>query len=48
MKLIETIPRVGSYPELQTYRCEKCHNVATLEVKLTFKEQANVNANRNS
>jgi len=33
MKLIKTIPRIGSYPELQTYRCEKCHNVETIEVK---------------
>ena len=24
MKLIKTIPRIGSYPELQTYRCEQC------------------------
>ena len=33
MKLIKTIPRIGSYPELQTYRCEQCHNVETIEVK---------------
>jgi hypothetical protein len=36
MKLVKTIPRVarvGSYPELQTYRCERCHNVETIEVK---------------
>ncbi len=32
MKLIKTIPRIGSYPELQTYRCEQCHNVETIEV----------------
>ena len=24
---------IGSYPELQTYRCERCHNVETIEVK---------------
>jgi len=33
MKLIKTIPRIGSYPELQTYRCERCHNLETVEVK---------------
>ena len=22
-----------AYPELQTYRCEQCHNVETIEVK---------------
>jgi hypothetical protein len=33
MKLIKTIPRIGAYPELQTYRCEQCHNVETIEVK---------------
>ena len=33
MKLVKTIPRIGSYPELQTYRCERCHNVETIEVK---------------
>jgi len=33
MKLVKTIPRIGSYSELQTYRCEKCHNVETIEVK---------------
>jgi hypothetical protein len=33
MKLIKTIPRIGSYPELQTYRCEECHNVETIELK---------------
>jgi len=33
MKLIKTIPCIGSYPELQTYRCEQCHNVETIEVK---------------
>jgi hypothetical protein len=34
MKLIKTIPRIGIYPELQTYRCERCHNVETIEVKM--------------
>jgi hypothetical protein len=33
MKLIKSIPRIGSYPELQTYRCERCHNVETIEVE---------------
>jgi hypothetical protein len=33
MKLIKAIPRIGSYPELQTYRCERCHNVETTEVE---------------
>ena len=33
MKLVKTIPRIGSYPELQTYRCARCHNVETFEVK---------------
>jgi hypothetical protein len=32
MKLVKAIPRIGSYPELQTYRCERCHNVETIEV----------------
>jgi hypothetical protein len=32
MKLIKSIPRIGPYPELQTYRCERCHNVETIEV----------------
>jgi hypothetical protein len=33
MRLIKTIPRIGGYPELQTYRCERCHNVETIELK---------------
>ena len=33
MKLVKTIPRIGGYPELQTYRCERCRNVETIEVK---------------
>jgi len=33
MKLIKVIPRIGSYPEQQTYRCERCHNVETIEVE---------------
>ena len=32
MKLIKTIPRIGSYPELQTYLCEQCHNRETIEI----------------
>ncbi len=33
MKLIKTIPRIGFYPELQTYYCDRCHNVETIEVE---------------
>jgi hypothetical protein len=33
MKLVKIIPRIGSYPELQSYRCQRCHNVETIEVK---------------
>jgi hypothetical protein len=33
MRLIKVVPRIGSYPELQTYRCEQCHNVENIEVK---------------
>ena len=33
MKLIKAIPRIATYPELQTYRCERCHNVETIELK---------------
>jgi hypothetical protein len=33
MRLIKTIPRIGSYPELQTYHCDRCHNVETIEVE---------------
>lgn len=33
MKLVKTIPRIGFCPELQTYRCERCHNVETIEMK---------------
>jgi hypothetical protein len=35
MKLVNAIPRIGPYPELQIYRCERCHNVETIEVKIT-------------
>ena len=35
MKLVNAIPRIGPYPELQTYRCERCHNVETIEVQIT-------------
>jgi len=31
MVLIKTTPRVGSFPELRTYRCAKCGHVETLE-----------------
>jgi len=34
MKLIQTIPQIASYPEIQTYRCERCHNVETIELKM--------------
>jgi hypothetical protein len=34
MTLLKIIPRVGSYPELQTYLCEQCHNRETIDVKL--------------
>ncbi len=33
MKLIKVVPRIGSYPELQTYHCDRCHNVKTVEVE---------------
>ena len=35
MKLVKMTPRIGTYPELQTCRCEECHNVETIEVKQT-------------
>jgi len=33
MELVKTVPRIGTYPELQTYRCARCHNVEAIEVK---------------
>ena len=33
MKLVKVIPRIGGYPELQTYQCDQCHNVETIEVE---------------
>jgi len=33
MKLVKTIPRIGAYPELRTFRCQQCHNVETIEVE---------------
>jgi hypothetical protein len=33
MKLIKVISRIGSYPEIQTYRCQRCHNIETVELK---------------
>lgn len=33
MKLVKFVPRIGSYPELQTYQCDQCHNVETIEIK---------------
>ena len=32
-ELVKTVPRIGTYPELQTYRCARCHNVEAIEVK---------------
>lgn len=31
MKLINTIPRIGSYPELHTFRCRNCGRVESVE-----------------
>jgi hypothetical protein len=48
MKLIKTIPRIGGYPELQTYRCERCHNVETVELKVDdFYPRRNHHGDRN-
>jgi len=33
MKLVKALPRIGSYPELQTYRCDRCHNVEMVELE---------------
>lgn len=33
MRLTKVIPRIGGYPELQTYQCDRCHNVETIEVE---------------
>jgi len=33
MKLVKAVPRIGSYPELQTYRCDRCHNVEMVELE---------------
>jgi len=33
MKLVNFVPRIGAYPELQTYQCGKCHNAETIEVE---------------
>jgi hypothetical protein len=33
MKLIKTVPRIASFPELRTFRCQKCGHVETVEVK---------------
>jgi hypothetical protein len=30
MKLVLSQPKVGSLPELRTYRCEKCGHVETI------------------
>ena len=31
MKLVRTVPGVGSFPELRTFRCERCGHVETVE-----------------
>ena len=31
MKLVGVLPRVGSLPELRTFRCHACGNVRTIE-----------------
>jgi len=31
MTVVKVIPRIASYPELLTYRCEECHNIETIE-----------------
>ena len=33
MKLIRSVPRFGSHPQLDTYRCEVCQDVQTVERK---------------
>ena len=33
MKLVRTVPGVGSFPELRTFRCERCGHVETVEAK---------------
>jgi hypothetical protein len=33
MTLVKTIPGIGAYPELRTYRCAQCGHVETIEVK---------------
>ncbi len=44
MTLVRTLPRVGSFPELRTYRCAHCGAVETVEagqpVALTGRTQA--------
>jgi hypothetical protein len=31
LQLVSSVPRVGAMPELNTYRCEACGHVATVE-----------------
>jgi hypothetical protein len=31
LELVGTTPRVGPYPELKTFRCNRCGEVVTLE-----------------
>jgi uncharacterized Zn finger protein len=33
MKLVRAIPKIGTFPELRTYRCERCGHVETVEAK---------------
>ncbi len=48
MKLVKAIPRIATYPEIQTYRCDRCHNVETIELKEDhFKQTRNRHGDRN-
>ena len=33
LELVVTVPRVGPFPELHTYRCPDCGHVVTVEVE---------------
>jgi len=33
MKLVRSSPKVGSFPELLTYRCDQCGEVETIEAR---------------
>jgi hypothetical protein len=30
MQLVKTIPKIGPYPELQTFRCQQCRTLRQL------------------